>query len=151
MRNELMKTDPLHAMERATRFDRFLDRFFGDWDRNWPDFRNAMTWNPSIDLEENDDTITVRADIPGVKPEDLRVTIEDNVLHIEGERKEEEQKQEGKSHYVERFAGTFSRSIQLPAHVNAEELQAQYHDGVLEVTCPVEETAKPRQITVQAN
>ncbi len=152
MRNELMRIDPLHSLERATRFDRFLDRFFGDLgNTDWTDLRKNMAWNPSIDLEQSDNEITVHADIPGVKPDDLRVTVEDDLLTIEGERKQEEKKKEGKTQYVERFTGSFSRSIQLPAHVNSDEIKAEYHDGVLHVTCPVEETAKAKQISVNAS
>jgi HSP20 family protein len=152
MRNDLMRINPLHSLERASRFDRFLNHFFGDVDNaNWADLRKNMAWNPSIDLEQSDNEITVRADIPGVKPDDLRVTVEDDLLTIEGNRKQEEKKEEGKTQYVERFSGSFSRSIQLPAHVDPDNIKAEYHDGVLHVTCPVEETAKAKQISVNAS
>ncbi|MFW6303709.1 MAG: Hsp20 family protein, partial [Candidatus Sumerlaeota bacterium] len=94
MRYDLTRTNPFNAVERANRFDRFLERLMGDWDQDWPDLRSKMTWNPSIDLEEKDDEITVQADIPGVQADDLRVSVEDDILTIEGERKEEEKKEE---------------------------------------------------------
>jgi len=109
------------------------------------------TWSPQIELEERDGNIVVRADLPGLNKEDVRLEVEDDVLTIEGERKDtREEKREGYYH-SERSYGSFRRSIPLPEGVDPEQVKANFRNGVLEVTMPAPQPqqAKSRQIQVE--
>lgn len=113
--------------------------------------RNASLFGtdyiPPVDVLRTSDSIVVRVDLPGMKKEDLDLTVVNNRLVIRGEKKHEQE--EGKNvHRVERFYGSFERVIDLPNPVDSEKIGATFRDGVLEVTCPLREEAKPRQIAV---
>jgi len=108
-------------------------------------FLNA--WAPTLDMYENKDAFTIRAEIPGVKKEDIDVSVQNGVLSISGERKGSERK-EAENYRTERFFGRFTRSITLPAPVNADKVKASYKDGVLSIHLPKTEEAKPKQIEV---
>lgn len=103
-----------------------------------------------MDVTEREDNIVVTAELPGVKSEDVKVTVEDNVLTIEGEKKKESESGEGRTHRVERSYGRFVRSFRLPA-VDADSIAASYSEGILKVSLPKPETAKPKQISVSVN
>ncbi len=129
-------------------FDRMLDRFFGDW--GLPSFGAAGTtaW-PALDVMERDDAIVIKAEAPGMKPEDINVSVHGNALTISGEKKEEhEDKREGYYH-TERRYGTFRRTVTLPSEVDVDKIEAAHRDGVLTITLPKSEQAKPRQIEVK--
>ena len=104
-----------------------------------------------LDIVEEDDNYIVRASLPGLKPEDVNVTVVDNVLTIEGEAKGEEQKEGSRWHLRERRWGQFSRQIALPTTIDANNVQAEYSDGVLKLTLPKAEEAKPKRIAIRAN
>ena len=107
---------------------------------------------PAIDMTETDDNVIVKAEMAGVKPEDLDITVEANTLTIRGEMKEErEEKEEGKRIYQERRYGAFSRSFTLPTAIKAEEAEADYENGVLTLTLPKAETAKRKSIEIKNN
>jgi HSP20 family protein len=106
-------------------------------------------WEPTVDIYEDKDKVTVRAELPGMRKEDLNVSLEGNTLTVSGERKQEQEQQQGDTFRSERFFGRFQRSITLPHQVDANRLQATYKDGVLEVVCPKSEEAKPKQIEVK--
>jgi HSP20 family protein len=114
-----------------------------------PDF--GAGWAPSLDVFEDDSQITVQLEAAGMKKEDFDISLTDGVLTISGERKLQSEKREGESLRSERSFGAFSRSITLPSAVNAEGVKATYEDGVLTVTLPKAEEAKPRKIQVQLN
>ena len=104
---------------------------------------------PDIDVKDETDAITVRADIPGIKKEDLDITVQQDLLTLKGERKEETEKK-GKDYYhAERFYGAFSRTVELPTKVKAEGVKASYKDGVLEIRLPKDETAQARQTKIR--
>jgi HSP20 family protein len=105
-------------------------------------------WVPPVDVHENAETLVVKAELPGMKKEDIQVTLHDGLLSISGERKSDVEQKEGETHRTERFFGRFQRSITLTAPVNADKIEASYKDGVLTVTLPKTEEAKPRQIEV---
>jgi HSP20 family protein len=105
-------------------------------------------WAPAVDLYEDKDNFTVKAELPGLKREDIGVSLEDDTLVISGERKAEQKSDEAETHRVERFFGRFQRTIVLPASVQADKIAAQYKDGVLTVTLPKSEEAKPKQIEI---
>jgi len=108
-------------------------------------------WNPAVDLYEDKDNVIVKAELPGLKREDIEVSLHDGALSISGERKAEEKVENAEVRRTERFVGRFQRTITLPASVKGDKVGAQYKDGVLTVTLPKAEEAKPRQIQVNEN
>jgi HSP20 family protein len=108
-------------------------------------------WVPALDVFEDEDKITVQVELAGMKKEDFDISLQDDMLTISGERKSESEKREGESFRSERSFGAFSRSITLPSPVKAEEVKATYEDGVLTVTLPKAEEAKPKKIQVNLN
>jgi HSP20 family protein len=111
----------------------------------------AMTraWAPALDISERKDAYLVTVELPGITPEDLDITMEDGLLTIQGERQFTSESSEQQFHRVERRYGAFRRSITLPAHVMAEEIQASFEDGVLQILVPKAEEAKPKRIQVR--
>jgi HSP20 family protein len=108
----------------------------------------ARRWMPAMDLVETGDHFVLRADLPGLAEDDVKIEVEDGVLTVSGERRSEhESKQEG-YHRVERAFGAFSRSLTLPRGVNAEAVEATFDKGVLEVRIPKPEESKPRRISI---
>jgi HSP20 family protein len=106
-------------------------------------------WNPALDLYEDKDNVFVKVEVPGLKKEDIEVSIENGTLTIAGERKSEKQADDTEAHRSERFVGRFYRSVTLPSEVKTDEVKAQYQDGVLTVTLPKAEAAKPKQIEIK--
>ena len=104
---------------------------------------------PPVDLARDKDRVLVRVDLPGMKREDLDITIQKNHLFIRGTKKHELDDSDKHFHRRERFFGSFERVIELPNPVDADKVTASFTDGVLEVTCPIREEAKPRQIAVE--
>jgi HSP20 family protein len=105
-------------------------------------------WIPAMDVVETDDHFVLRADLPGMSENDVNIELEDNVLTISGERKAEHE-QRGEGYYrVERSSGAFSRSLTLPEGVNADAIQANFQNGVLEVRIPKPEQHKPRKVQI---
>jgi HSP20 family protein len=107
-------------------------------------------WVPSLDIHESPDAYTVFAELPGVKPDQVDVTVDEGTLTIRGERKFYEAQNEENFHRVERRFGSFQRTIALPQAVKSDAIEAAFADGVLTVTIPKAETAKPRRIEVKA-
>src|SRR5580658_232930 len=105
-------------------------------------------WFPAVDVYEDKDTLQVKAELAGLKKEDIEISLHDGCLSLSGERKEEK-KQEGREVYrSERWVGRFHRTISLPCRVVADNIQATYNDGVLTVVLPKAEEAKPKQIPI---
>jgi HSP20 family protein len=109
----------------------------------------ATAWAPALDISERKDAYLVTVELPGLKPEDLDITMEDGLLTIQGERHFTQESSEQQYHRVERRYGAFRRSITLPAHVTAEGIQASVEDGVLQILVPKAEEAKPKRIQVR--
>jgi HSP20 family protein len=105
-------------------------------------------WNPSVDIYENKDQIVLEAELPGMKREDFDLSIENNVITLRGERRFEKQDDGDNYHRVERSYGSFARSFTLPQTVQADEVSAEYRNGVLRVTMPKREEVKARRIEV---
>ena len=106
-------------------------------------------WAPPVDIFERQDHLVIRAEVPGIQKEDMDVRIENGVLTLHGERKEEKDVNEVNAHLVERVYGSFTRSFSLPTTVDATKVTAVYKDGVLEVTVPKIETAKPKKVEIK--
>lgn len=106
-------------------------------------------WGPAVDLYEDKDNLVVRAELPGMKKEDIDISLHEGVLTVSGERKAETQPKAAEVYRAERFVGRFQRSLTLPTPVSADKVTAAYTDGVLTVTLPKTEEAKPKQIAVK--
>ena len=109
----------------------------------------TTAWAPALDISERKDAYLVTVELPGIKPEDLDITLEDGLLTVQGERQFTSESSEQQFHRVERRYGAFRRSITLPAHVMAEGIQASFEDGVLQILVPKAEEAKPKRIQVR--
>jgi HSP20 family protein len=105
-------------------------------------------WVPAMDLVETPDHFVLRADLPGVSEEDVKIEVEDNVLTVSGDRKAEHESRDSGFYRMERAFGSFSRSLTLPKGVNADAVAASFDRGVLEVHIPKPEQAKPRRISI---
>src|SRR5438067_8892504 len=129
-----------------------IDRLF---DLSLPGFtRDAGLfggWSPSVDVYQDEDNVFVKAELPGMKKEEIDISLQNGMLTISGERKHEEEHKEGESFRSERFFGKFQRSVSLPSEVDVKNVKAAYKDGILTVTLPKAEEAKPKQIEVQVS
>lgn len=123
-----------------------LIRWFED-DGFLADFEGE--WNPALDIEEKNGTYVVKADLPGVKKEDIHLELKNNTLTLRGERKDEHEKKNGTYHRVERTFGSFERRFRVPEGVNEKDIHAKYTDGVLELTIPAPKEKKPKALEVQ--
>jgi len=112
---------------------------------------SARPWTPSVDILETENEILLRADIPGVEMKDIDIRIENNTLTLKGERKFEQEETGKGYHRIERGYGTFVRCFSMPDSVDPEKVNADYKDGVLTVTLPKKEVAKPRTVKVQVH
>ncbi|HEX5220871.1 MAG TPA: Hsp20/alpha crystallin family protein [Verrucomicrobiae bacterium] len=126
--------------------DRLFEDPFGAFARAASFFEG---WEPSLDVYEDRDKITIKAELAGMKLEDIDVRVDGNTLSISGERKCEEEKTEGERCRSERYFGRFQRSIGLSTAIDAEKVSAKYRDGILTVVCPKAEQAKSRQIEIK--
>ena len=107
------------------------------------------SWLPAVDIKEDEKTITVTADLPGIKKEDISVAVHEGVLSIRGERKSEVEKKENNFHRIERSSGVFERHLTLNVPVDESKISANYKDGVLHVTLPKVPAAPEKRITVE--
>ena len=108
-------------------------------------------WTPAMDLYEDKDNFVVRAELPGMKREDIEVSLHEGGLSISGERKLEKSHEQKEVHRSERFFGRFQRTVSLGSPIAADKIKAQYKDGILTVTLPKTEEAKPKRIDVSAS
>lgn len=117
----------------------------------WSNFQRQAQlfsgWSPGLDLYQNNDNVIARVELPGMRKEDIDISLHDGMLTISGERKAEEAEGD-KAERTERYIGKFRRSVSLPTQVNAGKVSATYRDGILTVTLPKAEEAKPKQIQV---
>ncbi|HUX09305.1 MAG TPA: Hsp20/alpha crystallin family protein [Terriglobia bacterium] len=105
-------------------------------------------WVPPVDIYETGENLVLQAELPGVNPDDVEIRVEDNTLYLKGERKFEKAVKEESFHHVERSYGTFNRSFALPGSIDADKVKAEYTNGVLTLTLPKREEAKPRTIKI---
>lgn len=116
----------------------------------WEPFRGfGGSWAPAVDVFEKDNDIVLRAELPGIDPKKVEIRVENNTLSLSGERNAETEVKKENYHRVERSYGKFSRSFTLPNVVDVEKIRAEYKDGILQLTLPKRDEAKPKQIQVQ--
>jgi HSP20 family protein len=127
---------------------RVFEPFFGRFNFLEDELKSG-TWAPPVDVAEEKDSIIVRVEVPGMNEQDLKVGFEDGVLTVSGER-QFERKEDRNYHRIERTYGTFSRTFSLPRTVDQDSIAASYRDGILEITIPKREEAKPKQIQINA-
>lgn len=144
MRTAISRFEPFRGVNLQDEVSRLFNEAFG----RTSDEGSITTWAPAVDIYETEHELVVKADLPDVKPEELDIRVENNILTIRGERKFEKKVTEDKYLRVERSYGSFSRSFSLANTVNAEAIKAEYKNGVLTLTVPKREEAKPKQIKV---
>lgn len=142
--------DPWRDLSPYGRWDPFrglslMEEFFT------PGMRQAAALSPAIDVDEDEERYTIQVELAGVRKEDIHLEVEQNVLHIRGEKRveEEEAGKRRKRRWTERVFGAFQRSFSLPSDSDPEHLEASFRDGVLRIDVPKSEAAKPRTITVK--
>ena len=132
------------------------NRFFGGgfpsfpirFPKNGEEFK-LPDWSPSVDITEDDQEYLFKADLPETKKDDVKVTIENGILHISGERNTEKEEKKRKFHRLERFFGTFERRFTMPEDADAAKIRAEFKAGVLQVHLPKSPAAKPKPIEVK--
>jgi HSP20 family protein len=124
--------------ELQARLNRMFDQFNG----------GERTWTPAIDVVRDDGDLVVRAELPGIKPDEVRIEVENDILTVSGEHRESKEEKDKKYVRRERRYGSFSRSIALPAGVNPEKIKAKTHDGVVEVTIPLPTKASKEPVKI---
>jgi HSP20 family protein len=112
---------------------------------------STRTWAPPVDIYEDGDNLVLKAELPGVNPDDVEIRVEDNTLYLKGERKFEKEVKEQNYHRIERSYGTFTRTFSLPNSLDADKVTANYKDGVLTLVMPKKEEAKPKTIKVNVS
>ncbi len=130
---------------------REINRMFNNFFRNEPEEDSLATaaWNPALDIAEHDDAIVVKIELPGVAKDDVKIVLQDNILTVRGEKKQEKESKGANYHRVERSYGVFQRSFTLPSTVNGAKVDAAFKDGVLTITVPKSEEAKRKEIEVK--
>jgi len=128
--------------------DRLFEAPFGEFARS---SQLLSFWTPAMDVHEDKDNVYVKIELPGMKKEDIEVSLHEGNLSISGERKSESQHKGAESYRSERFFGRFQRTVALPSPVAAEKVKAQYKDGILSILLPKTEEAKPKQIDVNVS
>jgi HSP20 family protein len=136
---------PFEALRQE--FDEMFGRLASDWNGNWL----TSEFKAACDLSETADAYQIRMDVPGIKPDDITVQVTGDTVHVSGERKEEKEEKGKTYHRVERRSGQFSEVVTLPGAVKDENVQAEFHDGVLTITLPKSEASKTRTVKVKAN
>ena len=143
----LVRWDPSREVDSLqSEVNRLFDTFFG----GHPADGALRRWVPAMDVVETDDHLVLRADLPGLGKDDVNIEVKDGALTISGERKAEHEERTDGFYRVERAFGSFSRSMSLPDHVDAERITANFENGVLEVRIPKPEARKPHRVSIGA-
>ncbi len=135
---------------RAVRFGSDFDRTLEDLWSNWSEGSKTVAWRPPMDVSETEGEIVAALDLPGMSREDIKVSVENNVLSITGEQHKDSEEEGKQIRRTERVRGEFGRSLTLPSVVDSGKISAEYRDGVLTVRLLKAETAKPKEIEVKA-
>jgi HSP20 family protein len=147
MARNLVTWDPFREL---TSMREDMERLFDSMAGRYPREHVEALWAPSVDVEESAEAITIRAEVPGMNKEDIKLTVSDNMVTISGERRHQLEQKEKTFHRVERLYGKFQRTIGLPADVDADKAKANYKAGVLELVLPKSARAKAHEIQIKA-
>ena len=139
----VIRWDPFREMTQQTQsqINKLVDQVWGG---------RQESWLPAIDVFDTKDAVVLKAELAGMDPDDIQIEVEDNVLTVKGERRFEEAVDEERYYRVERRFGSFQRSLALPQGVRAEDISANYEDGILTISVPKVEEEKPKRIEVKA-
>lgn len=147
----LVKWDPLKELEDvSSRLNRLFGRSVARTESN-QEMLALPEWTPSADISETDTSYLIKAEIPGVNKEDVKVTLQDGILTISGERRQEKEEKGKKYHRIERSYGSFVRSFRMPDDADESAVKAEFKDGMLNVTLTKSAKAKPRSIDVSVS
>ena len=127
--------------------DRLWDRFF---EPQWTEFPALGEWAPTLDLSETKEALVMTVEVPGMDPKDIHVSLQENLLTIKGEKKQEKEEKDERHHRVERSYGAFTRAIRLPIAVDGEKVTASFKNGLLIITLPKTPAAKGTAIPIKA-
>ncbi len=142
---------PLESFQTLRRLNNALDEAFNTWPLQQDESGSITSaWHPADDVYEDRDAVKIVAELPGVKPEDVKLSLENSLLTIRGEKKQEVEERNERIHRYERSYGSFERAFALPTTVDGERISAEYRNGILTVTVPKTERARPREIPVRA-
>ena len=144
--NKIKRYEPFWGIDTFRRdMERLFDSFFGRWSgEEFP-----TTWAPLVDIEETKDSLIVRAEVPGMKKDDVKIQVVGENLVISGERRHQAEDKERHFHRIERSYGFFQRVVTLPMEVEPDKAKASYENGVLEITFPKSEKAKTKEIAIE--
>jgi HSP20 family protein len=133
--------------------EREMEDAFGRFFGGWPWLRReaeTVAWSPAIDIVDRKEELLLRADLPGLAEKDIEITVQDGVLSVQGQRKEEKETKEEDYYCCERWSGSFSRALTLPTGINTDKINASFKNGVLEVHLPKTKQAEGKKIEVKA-
>ncbi|MCS7158683.1 MAG: Hsp20/alpha crystallin family protein [Blastocatellia bacterium] len=147
---ELVRWNPFREMARLREeMDRLTSALFSE---TMPEITFARSvWAPVVNIAETDDNYIITAELPGISKDDIKVTYENGILTIQGEKKQEKEEKGKTWHRIEAVYGAFERSFRLPSLIQADKISAEYKEGVLTLTLPKAEEAKPKQITIKVS
>lgn len=136
---------PLQELKKE--MDRIWQEFFGK--SHFPEKWITFEWSPAVDVSETNEAVIVKVDLPGVNPDDVEISLSENVLTIKGEKKKEEEEKKQNFYRMERYYGSFMRAIQLPCEIEEEKISATYKDGVLKIVLPKKPEEKKKVIKIK--
>ena len=141
---------PVDSMASLRRLNTILDDAFSSWPfQSQENGSLTSSWIPACDVFEDQDAVKIVAEVPGVRPEDVKISLENNLLTIRGEKRQQAEEKTERVHRYERSYGSFERTFSLPTTVDPEKIDASYANGLLTVTIPKAERARPREIPVK--
>jgi HSP20 family protein len=143
-----LATFPADVMNMQREINKMFDNFFHGGTVDDGSFGTSL-WTPAVDVAEHQDAYQVKVELPGVSKDDVKVTMQDNILTIRGEKKQEKESKSSNYHRVERSYGSFQRYFTLPTSVKHDKIEASYKDGILTIALPKAEEAKLKQIDVK--
>lgn len=147
--SNLTRWNPVNEFEDLiNRYNRYFGLPATNGEREGKDLFRRNDWAPAVDIKETKEAFVIEAELPGMKKEDVKVTIQDGVLTIQGERKKEEETGDDKHHRVERVYGSFLRRFTLPENVDEDSIKARFKEGVLSLTLTKAEPKEPKAIEV---
>lgn len=147
MAKNLVRWDPFSEVNSLREdMERLFDSVYGRYPRE----RAEISWAPPLDIEETDNSIIIRAEVPGMNKDDIKISLTGDTLCISGERRHAAEQKDKTFHRVERAYGRFMRTLVLPADVDGGKVKAGYKDGILELSLPKSEKAKPREIAIES-